>query len=69
MEVLLEFWKMKQLWKIKRTIVRPMIKTANMLKTANLFEKKPNKVYDHHEDTKLLQDINSIRRKMYLKKH
>ena len=31
-----------------------------MLKTANLFEKKPNKVFDHHKDTILLQKTNSI---------
>ena len=29
---------------------------SDMLETADLFENKPNKVYDHHEGTKLFQD-------------
>ena len=29
---------------------------SDMLETAHLFENKPNKVYGHHEDTKLFQE-------------
>ena len=39
---------------LKLAVAGPMI--SDMLETTHLFENKPNKVYDHHEDTKLCQE-------------
>ena len=39
---------------LKWDVAGPMI--SDMLETAHLFETKPNKVYEHREDTKLFQD-------------
>ena len=40
---------------LKWAAAGPLI-SWDMLGTAHLFQNKPNKVYDHHEDTKLFQD-------------
>ena len=50
----MEFWKIRQhLW---NGLLGNQSTTDDMLKTDEFCEKKPNEVFDYHEDTKSLQE-------------